>query len=114
VEFPARERRSKGDAGALSEEHLREKIEQILFTHPGERVGRPDFGVGLRRMAFEPLDTNRAAVWEDRIRSQLQRWLGEELEVEAVEVGVDGRSGSADIVYRLRLDGRRLRAVFSR
>ena len=35
-------------------EHIREQIEQVLFTDIKERVFRPEFGVGVRRLVFEP------------------------------------------------------------
>ncbi len=35
-------------------DHVREQIEQVLFTSPKERVFRPEFGVGVRRLVFEP------------------------------------------------------------
>lgn len=34
--------------------HVREQIEQVLFTNPKERVFRPDFGAGVRKLIFEP------------------------------------------------------------
>ena len=36
------------------DDHLRDLIEQVLFTSPGERVMRPDFGSGLLALVFEP------------------------------------------------------------
>ena len=35
-------------------EHVEQLILQVLFTNPGERVNRPDFGCGVRRMVFAP------------------------------------------------------------
>ena len=46
-----------GKTGALTSNraaHIREQIEQILFTTPGERVFRPEFGAGVRHLLFEP------------------------------------------------------------
>ena len=36
------------------DDHIRDLIEQVLFTAPGERVMRPDFGSGLLALVFEP------------------------------------------------------------
>lgn len=58
---------------------VRQSIEQILFTEPGERVMLPEFGCGLRRFVMAPNtvairtaireEVNQAlALWEPRIR----------------------------------------------
>jgi len=41
-------------AGTARDDHIRDLIEQVLFTAPGERVMRPDFGSGLLALVFEP------------------------------------------------------------
>lgn len=43
------------------EAHIREMIAQILFTRPGERVNRPDFGCGLQQYIFDPNSDELAA-----------------------------------------------------
>ncbi|MCB4768053.1 GPW/gp25 family protein [Ancylobacter sp. Lp-2] len=65
-------------AGARTSErvdHIREQIMQVIFTSPGERVFRPEFGFGARRYVFEP---NSAALWE-AVRGGLQGSLVEAL-----------------------------------
>ena len=66
--------------------HIRQMIEQVLFTNPGERVNRPDFGCGLRRMVFMPNGQPLAAATEVLVKSALQQWLQDEIQVEKVEV----------------------------
>ena len=39
---------------ASREDHVRDLVEQVLFTAPGERVNRPQFGSGLLGLVFEP------------------------------------------------------------
>jgi uncharacterized protein len=46
-----------GPLTSTRSEHVREQIEQVLFTSPKERVFRPEFGVGVRRLVFEPNNT---------------------------------------------------------
>ena len=41
-------------AETTDEEHVRDLIEQVLFTTPGERVNRPTFGSGLLQLVFAP------------------------------------------------------------
>jgi phage baseplate assembly protein W len=73
---------------ALTDEndHIRDMIEQFLFTSPGERVNRPDFGSGLLGMVFEPNSTQLATALQSTIQAGLQRWLGDVIEVHALEV----------------------------
>jgi phage baseplate assembly protein W len=62
------------------EDHIRDLIEQVLFTSPGERVNRPDFGTGLLRLAFDPLSPEIAAALQFTVQGALQRWLAELIE----------------------------------
>lgn len=72
------------DAGETR--HLRDLIEQVLFTSPGERVNRPTFGSGLLRLVFEPGGDALAAAVQLSVQGALQRWLGQLIRVESVEV----------------------------
>lgn len=66
--------------------HLRELIEQVLFTAPGERVNRPDFGCGLLQLVFAPNGEQLAAATQMVVQSALQQWLSDLIRVDAVEV----------------------------
>src|SRR5215475_4791994 len=68
------------------DDHIRDMIEQVLFTNPGERVNRPDFGCGLKRLLFMPNSQPLAAATQMLVKSALQKWLQAEIQVEAVEV----------------------------
>ena len=47
-------------------DRIRQSIEQILDTEPGERIMLPEFGCGLRRYLMEPNTlTTRTAIAED-------------------------------------------------
>jgi uncharacterized protein len=79
-------------AGATDAEHIRNLIQQVLFTAPGERVNRPEFGSGLLDLVFEPNSAGLAAATRASIEGSLQRWLAELIEVESVQVrAVDSR-----------------------
>ena len=54
---------------------MREMIEQVLFTDLGERVNRPDFGCGLKRLVFMPNSQPLAAATQVLVKSALQKWL---------------------------------------
>ena len=74
------------DNDAGRNDHIRDMIEQFLFTSPYERVNRPDFGSGLLRLPFEPNSPELAAALEHTIRAGLQRWLGDVIEVRRLSV----------------------------
>ena len=57
-------------------------IEQVLFTMPGERVNRPDFGSGVMQLVFAPASDEMATAAEFLVRGNLQQWLGGFLESE--------------------------------
>lgn len=94
------------------EDHLRDLILQVLFTSPGERVNLPEFGVGVQRLVFEPAGNAFRAGAEFLISTNLQRWLGDRLDVERVEVtGEAGYEHTAtiEIVYVIKATRRRER-----
>lgn len=95
-------------------EHVRELIEQLLFTVPGERVNRPKLGVGLLELVFSPLDHAVVAVAEHEVRAALNRWLAEAIEVESVRVVASDSSIEVTVLYRLRRDRSRRVDVFRR
>jgi len=83
------------------EAHIRELIEQVLFTSPGERVNRPDFGSGLLGFVFEEASAETVAVCQSLVQGALQQWLGDLIEVETVEVTAEEATLSVTVVYRI-------------
>jgi phage baseplate assembly protein W len=94
--------------------HLRQMIEQVLFTSPGERVNRPDFGCGLLQLVFAPNSDTLAAALQVTVLGALQQWLGELVEVQAVELAVDDAVLRVEVRYLVRRDRTPARASFSR
>lgn len=86
--------------------HLRDKIEAVLFTAPGERVNEPEFGAGVDRSVFGELSELGAAALEFTITQGLQRDLGDEVSVEGVDVVADEPDGAlvVRISYSRRAD----------
>jgi len=68
------------------ESHIRDLIEQVLFTSPGERVNRPTFGSGLLQLVFAPNSVELAGTTQFLVQSSLQEWLGDLIQVNSVEV----------------------------
>lgn len=67
------------------EAHVRQLILQVLYTDPGERINRPDFGCGIRRMVFEPNHVASASLTQVAIVQALEKWLGTAIKVENVK-----------------------------
>jgi phage baseplate assembly protein W len=92
LDFPYRVSGTGLTSAVDDEGHLRDLIAQVLFTAPGERVMRPDFGSGLLALTFEPNSLELAATTQFLVQGSLQQWLGHLITVESVEVSnVDGR-----------------------
>ena len=86
-------------ARAGDDDHIRDMIEQFLFTHPGERVNRPDFGSGLLQLVFAPNSPELAAALQLTIQAGLQRWLGDVIDVQALEVTSNDATLRVDLQY---------------
>jgi phage baseplate assembly protein W len=97
-----------------AEDHLRDLIELVLFTQPGERVHRPTFGCGLLQLVFAPNDATAAAAIQVAVLGALQQWLGDLIEAEAVQVTRDDATLRIDIRYLVRRDRRERTATFTR
>ena len=84
------------------EAHVRDLVEQVLFTAPGERVNRPQFGSGLLGLVFEPNGTALAAATRARVDGALQLWLAEVIQVEAVQVRAEDAILEVTVAYVVR------------
>jgi len=95
-------------------DHIRDMIEQFLFTNPGERVNRPDFGSGLLQMIFAPNSQELAAALQHTIQAGLQRWLGDLIEVRKVAVTSHDSTLTVEISYLIRRTGAEQTNTFER
>ena len=92
VAFPMRRDDTGRFVDANPDQHLRDMIAQVLFTLPGERLNLPDFGAGVQRLVFAPVSADVLSTVRFVVQAQLQRWLGEVMRLELVNVsGVDSR-----------------------
>jgi uncharacterized protein len=73
-------------AHASDDDHIRQMIEQLLLTSPGERVNRPDFGSGILQLVFSPNSPEIAAALQFTLQAALQRWLGDLIRVQTLDV----------------------------
>jgi phage baseplate assembly protein W len=112
VSFPLRFDARRRTAECGDARHVREMIEQLLFTRQGERVNRPDFGSGLMHAVFAPNSPEIAAAIEFSTRASLQRHLGDLIEVTRLSVTADDAALVIDIDYALRASGETSSATF--
>jgi phage baseplate assembly protein W len=108
--FDARGRTATTDV----DDHIRDMIEQFLFTNPGERVNRPDFGSGLLQMVFAPNSPELAAALQHTIQAGLQRWLGDLIQVQRLEVTSEEATLRVVVEYVIRSTGERRSDTFER
>lgn len=101
-------------AHTASDEHIRDLIEQVLFTSPGERVNRPDFGSGLLQLVFAPNSDELAAATQFVVQSALQHWLGDLIAVESVTVESVESTLRVTVQYLIRRTQTRQVAEFAR
>lgn len=83
-------------------DHIRDMIEQFLFTNAGERVNRPNFGSGLMQLIFAPNSPELASTLQFTVQAGLQQWLGDIIEVQALEVVSEDAKLRVDISYMVR------------
>ena len=108
--FDARGRTAATEAG----DHIRDLIEQVLFTTPGERVNRPTFGCGVLELLFAPNSDQLAATTQVVVHGALQQWLGDLIQVEHVDVESEDATLRLTITYVVRDGQQRQVAEFTR
>jgi phage baseplate assembly protein W len=95
------------------DDHVAQMIEQLLWTAPGERVNRPDFGTGVLQLVFAPNSPELATTLQFTVQAALQQALGDLLLVDALAVTSDEASLRVDLTYTLRSDGRQVSTSIS-
>lgn len=101
-------------AEAGEEDYIRGLIEQVLFTTPGERVMRPDFGSGVMQLVFAPNSPELAATTQFLVQGALQQYLGNLIALEGVGVEANDASLRVTLRYSIRRTGIAQTAEFVR
>ncbi|HTQ15209.1 MAG TPA: GPW/gp25 family protein [Rhizomicrobium sp.] len=102
IDFPFHFDTSGHTAQASDADHIRDMIELILFTNPGERVNRPDFGSGLLQTVFAPNSTELAAALQFTTQAEIQRYLGDLIDLQALDVTAEDATLKVTIKYVIR------------
>src|SRR5262252_1640114 len=114
IDFPYHFDSRGRTASADRDDHVRDMIEQLIFTNPGERVNRPDFGSGLLQLIFAPNSPELAATVQFTLQAALQRWLSDVIEVRDLAVRADDSSLTIDLKYLVRRTNEEQMASFTR
>ncbi|WP_321963649.1 GPW/gp25 family protein [Paraburkholderia sp. J7] len=99
IDFPFRIDACGRTAATGDADHIRDMIEQLLFTAPGERVNRPDFGSGLLQMVFAPNSAELAAALQFTAQAALQRYLGELIDLQQLTVSAEDATLTVVVNY---------------
>jgi phage baseplate assembly protein W len=94
-------------------EHIRQQMELILFTSPGERLNHPTFGCGINQMMFERNDAETALSAKYLIQSSLQYWMGEDIEIKTVDIQSQDEVLSVIINYLIKQKKESFSATFT-
>jgi uncharacterized protein len=89
-------------AATGDDDHVRDMIEQLLFTNPGERVNRPDFGSGLLQLVFAPNSQELASALQFTTQAALQRYLGDLIDLQDLEVAAEEATLRVTVKYVVR------------
>lgn len=89
-------------ASTTDDDHMRDMLEQLLFTSPGERVNRPDFGSGLLQLAFAPNSAELASALQFTTQAAIQRYLGDVIQLQQLQVTVQDATLNVTVNYVVR------------
>jgi phage baseplate assembly protein W len=81
------------------QDYVRQLVEQVLFTSPGERVNLPDFGSGLLQLPFTPNSLEMAAATQFTVQAALQKWLSNFIRVQSVVAAVEEAKLTVTVTY---------------
>lgn len=102
IDFPFHFDLTGRTAQTTDDDHIRDMIEQLLFTNAGERVNRPDFGSGLLQMVFAPNRPELAQALQFTTQAALQRFLGDVIDLQQLEVTADDATLTVSVSYLVR------------
>jgi uncharacterized protein len=106
---------SRGRTAARSyNDHVRDMIEQLIFTNPGERVNRPDFGSGLMQLIFAGNSPELAATVQFTLQAAIQRWLGDVVQVQSVDVQAVDSTLTVNLSYLVRPTNQQQTTIYTR
>jgi phage baseplate assembly protein W len=114
IDFPYAFDQHGRTATTDDDDHVRDMIEQLLFTSPGERVNRPDFGSGLLQMVFAANSPELAAALQFTMQASLQRYLSDVISIGTLEVTANDSTLQVGLSYVVLATGDARSDTFTR
>ena len=114
IDFPIHFDHRHRTAETAYDEHVRDLVEQLLLSNPGERVNRPTWGSGLLQLAFAPNSVALAGATQATVAANLQQWLGDVIEVQTVAVNAVDATLEITVDYVVRRTNTRRVDTFAR
>ena len=114
IDFPYQIANDGRTTSTFDADHVHNMIEIMLFTHPGERVMRPDFGTGLLQYIHAPNSPELAATLQVTLQASLTRWLGDLIDLRETSVESSGAELRVNLTYILRSTGAVRQETFTR
>jgi len=114
LDFPFRFDGRGRTAATTDNDHIRDLIEQVLFTAPGERVNRPEFGSGIMQAVFAPNGQEMAAATQFLVQGALQQNLSNLIQVNKVDVSAEDSTLTVTIEYVVLQSQQQQTAQFTR
>jgi phage baseplate assembly protein W len=114
IDYPFRLDVRGRTAATTDPDHIRDMIEQLLFTNPGERVNQPDFGSGLLQLVFAPNSVELASALQFAMQAAVQRYLGDVIDVRQLQLLAEDATLSVSLSYAIRATNDQRTDVFVR
>lgn len=114
IDFPLSFNRQGRTATTGTDEHIRNMLKQIIFTNPGERVNRPEFGSGLLQLVFSPNSPELAATLQVTIQASIQQYLGDLITLQDFQVTSEDSKLRVEVQYVVLRSGEELTDTFER
>jgi phage baseplate assembly protein W len=114
IDFPFHFDSRGQTAKADYDNHIRDMIEQLIFTNPGERVNRPDFGCGLLQLIFAPNSPELAATVQFTVQASVQQWLGDVIDLQDLTVDASDSTLTIDLKYVIRRTNQQQQVTLTR
>jgi len=114
INFPFRFDSRGQTASADYNSHVLQMIEQLIFTNPGERVNRPDFGSGLLQLVFSPNSPELAATVQFTLQAAIQHWLGDVVDLQDLQVQAVDSTLAVNLKYVVRQTSQQQTATLTR
>ena len=114
IDYPFHFDASGRTAETPTADHVRDMLEQLLFTNPGERVNRPDFGSGALQLVFSGNSPELAAALQFTVQAAIETWLGDIVEIVSLEVASEDATLRIVLEYVIRSTGERRTERFER